>query len=92
MPESSKTITVKIPPSIPEDDAKRVIEAVLAKRSRRKEGIWRLRERLGIKPEDLMVDIDASGYEKVEKKEKEELEELKRLLNDQKWVKPLGNS
>ena len=70
MPKSSKTITVKIPPSIPEDDARRVIEAVLAKRSRRKESMWELRERLGIKPEDLTVDIDASGYEKVEKKGK----------------------
>ena len=82
MPKSSKTITVKIPPSIPEDDARRVIEAVLAKRLRRKESIWKLRERLGIKPEDLTVDIDTSDYEKVEKKEKEEQEELKRLLND----------
>ena len=85
MPKSSKTITVEIPPSIPEDDAKRVIEAVLAvlaKRLRRKESIWELRARLGIKPEDLTVDIDISDYEKVEKKEKEELEELKRLLND----------
>ena len=74
MPKSSKTITVKIPPSIPEDDAKRVIEAVLAKRLRRKESIWRLRERLGIKQEYLTMDIDPSDYEKVEKKEKEELE------------------
>ena len=82
MPKSSKAITVKIPPSIPEDNAKRVKEAVLAKRSRRKESIWKFRERLGIKQEDLTVDIDTSDYGKVEKKEKEESEELKELLNE----------
>jgi len=71
-PLASKTVTFKVPPWVSDEDLARIIDEVLSRLS----GpipIDELRRFLGIKPEDLVEEVEACGIESVEEKERERL-------------------
>lgn len=68
----SKTITIKIPPWLPEEEATRIIEETIAKLSG-KINVNDLRKELNIKPEELTENLEAYNADHLELKEKERL-------------------
>ena len=71
-PLASKTITFKVPPWVSDEDLARIIDEVLS-RLGGAIPIDELRRFLGIKPEDLVEEVEACGIESVEEKERERL-------------------
>ncbi len=69
----SKVVTVRIPPWISEEEFRKIVNEVIAKLGGRID-IEDLRRELGIKPSDLVEDLDVYDVEYVELKEKEELQ------------------
>ena len=74
MSNKPKTITVKLPPWISEEEARRVIEEVVAKLWGRM-SIKDVRAKLGVKREQLLEDIETEKYDvkELRKRERERL-------------------
>ena len=68
----SKTITIKIPPWISEEEVVRIVKEVIARLGGRVD-VNELRRDLNIKPEDLVVDLEIYDADSLELKEKERL-------------------
>ena len=68
----SKSIVVKVPPWISEEEAKKILEAVLARLGGRVD-VSEVREMLGIKSEELTEDIEVYDIGELRRKEKERL-------------------
>ena len=70
----SRTITVKLPPWISEDEARRMIEEVIARLGGRV-GVDEIRVKLGVKPEELVEDLEEEEYdvEELRRRERERL-------------------
>jgi len=67
-----RTITVKIPPWLSEEEVRRIVEEVIAKLGGRV-SVDDLRKELNIKPEDLVEDLETYDVNHLEFKEKERL-------------------
>jgi len=63
---------VELPPWLSEEEFKRIVEELIARLGGRV-GIDELRRELGVKPEDLVEEIEAYDVEHLELKEKERL-------------------
>ena len=68
----SKSIVVKVPPWISEEEVKKILEAVLARLGGRVD-VSEVREMLGIKSEELTEDIEVYDVGELRRKEKERL-------------------
>lgn len=70
----SRTITVKLPPWISEDEARRMIEEVIARLGGRV-GVDEVRVKLGVKPEELVEDLEEEEHdvEELRRRERERL-------------------
>ena len=53
----NRTITIKLPPWISEDEARKMIEEVIARLGGRV-GVDEVRVKLGVKPEELVEDLE----------------------------------
>ena len=67
-----RVIVVKLPPGVSEEEARRAIEEALARLEGRM-SIDELRERLGIRPEDLVdeIEVEGPGPEELRRRERE---------------------
>lgn len=65
----SKNVTVKVPPWLPEDEARMIIESFLARLGGRLD-VDEVRKMLGIRPEELREDLETYGVEELRGKEK----------------------
>ncbi len=72
-PLESKTVTFKVPPWISDEELARVIDEVLS-RLGGSVPIDEIRRTLGIKPEDLVEEIEEYKVEDLEEREKERLQ------------------
>ncbi len=74
MSNKSKTITVSLPPWVSEEEARRVIEEVIARLWGRI-SIEEVRAKLGVKKEQLLEDIETEEYdvEELRRRERERL-------------------
>jgi len=72
-PLSSKSVTFKVPPWVSDEDLARIINEVLS-RLGGAIPIDELRRALGIKPEDLVEEVEACEIESLEEKERERLQ------------------
>jgi len=63
---------VRVPPWLPVEEAKRIIETILARLGGRV-SVAEVREMLGIKPEELTEDIEIYDVEELRHREKERL-------------------
>jgi len=68
----SKTITIRVPPWLSEEEVARIVEEVIARLGGRI-GVNDLRKDLNIKPEDLAEDLETYDVDYLELKEKERL-------------------
>ncbi len=68
----SKSVMVRVPPWLPVEEAKRIIETILARLGGRV-SVAEVREMLGIKPEELTEDIEIYDVEELRHREKERL-------------------
>lgn len=68
----SKSIVVKVPPWISEEEVKKILEAVLARLGGRVD-VSEVREMLGIKSEELTEEIETYDIGELRRKEKERL-------------------
>jgi len=68
----SKVVTVELPPWLSEEEFKRIVKELIARLGGRV-GVDELRGELGVKPEDLVEEIEAYDVEHLELKEKERL-------------------
>ncbi len=66
-----KTVTVSIPSWVDEDEFRRFVDMFV----KRLEGVpvEELRRRLGVRPEDLVEDLDAADVETLKARERERL-------------------
>lgn len=71
-PLVSKTVTFNVPPWVSDEELARVIDEVLS-RLGGAVPIDELRRALGIKPEDLVEEVEAYRVESLEEREKERL-------------------
>jgi len=67
-----KTVTVSIPSWVDEDEFRRIVDKVV-KRLEGRVPVEELRRRLGVRPEDLVEDLDAADVEALEARERERL-------------------
>jgi len=67
-----KTVTVSIPSWVDEDEFRRIVYEVV-KRLEGRVPVEELRRRLGVRPEDLVEDLDAVDVEALEARERERL-------------------
>jgi len=67
-----KTVTVSIPSWMDEDEFRRIVDKVV-KRLEGRIPVEELRRRLGVRPEDLVEDLDAVDVEALETRERERL-------------------
>jgi len=67
-----KTVTVSIPSWVDEDEFRRTVDKVV-KRLEGRVPVEELRRRLGVRPEDLVEDLDAVDVEALEARERERL-------------------
>jgi len=65
-----KTATVSIPSWVDEEEFRRIVEEVV---KRLGVPVQELRRRLGVRPEDLVEDLDAVDVEALEARERERL-------------------
>ncbi|MEB2835819.1 MAG: hypothetical protein GSR80_000026 [Desulfurococcales archaeon] len=74
MGSKPKTITVRLPPWVSEEEARRVVEEVTARLWGRI-SIEEIRARLGVEREQLLEDIEAGEYdvEELRRRERERL-------------------
>uniref|UniRef100_A0A7C4FBV2 Uncharacterized protein n=1 Tax=Thermofilum pendens TaxID=2269 RepID=A0A7C4FBV2_THEPE len=63
---------MRVPPWLPVEEAKRIIETILARLGGRV-SVAEVREMLGIKPEELTEDIEIYDVEELRHREKERL-------------------
>lgn len=68
----SKTITIRVPPWLSEEEVARIVEEVIARLGGRI-GVNDLRKDLNIKLEDLAEDLETYDVDYLELKEKERL-------------------
>ena len=68
----SRTVSVRIPPWLSEEEAKRMLEDFAARLGGRV-SVGDVREELGIRAEDLVEDVEVFDVESLELKEKERL-------------------
>jgi len=68
----SKNIVVKVPPWLSEEEVKEIIEAVIARLGGRVD-VAKVREMLGIKPEELTEDVEVYDVRELRRKERERL-------------------
>ena len=68
----SKNIVVKVPPWLSEKEVKEIIEAVIARLGGRVD-VAKVREMLGIKPEELTEDVEVYDVRELRRKERERL-------------------
>ena len=68
----SRTVSIRIPPWLSVEEAKRVIEDFVAKLGGRV-SVSDVRRELGVRPEDLVEDLEVSDVEELELREKERL-------------------
>ena len=67
-----KTVTVSIPSWVDEDEFRRIVDKVV-KRLEGRVPVEELRRRLGVRPEDLVEDLDAVDVEALKARERERL-------------------
>jgi hypothetical protein len=67
-----KTVTVSIPSWVDEDEFRRIVDKVV-KRLEGRVPVEELRRRLGVRPEDLVEDLDAADVEALKARERERL-------------------
>jgi ribosomal protein S1 len=67
-----KTVTVSIPSWMDEEEFRRIVDEVV-KRLEGRVPVEELRKRLGIRPEDLVEDLDVVDVEVLEARERERL-------------------
>jgi len=67
-----KTVTVSIPSWVDEDEFRRFVD-MFFKRLEGRVPVEELRRRLGVRPEDLVEDLDAVDVEALEARERERL-------------------
>jgi hypothetical protein len=67
-----KTVTVSIPSWVDEDEFRRIVDKVV-KRLEGRVPVEELRRRLGVRPEDLVEDLDAADVEAHKARERERL-------------------
>jgi hypothetical protein len=67
-----KTVTVSIPSWVDEEEFRRFVDS-LVKRLEGRVPVEELRRRLGVRPEDLVEDLDAVDVEALEARERERL-------------------
>ncbi|MFZ8810547.1 MAG: hypothetical protein ACO2PN_20870 [Pyrobaculum sp.] len=67
-----KTVTVSIPSWVDEDEFRRIVD-MFVKRLEGRVPVEELRRRLGVRPEDLVEDLDAVDVEALEARERERL-------------------
>jgi ribosomal protein S1 len=67
-----KTVTVSIPSWVDEDEFRRFVD-MFVKRLEGRVPVEELRRRLGVRPEDLVEDLDAVDVETLEARERERL-------------------
>jgi ribosomal protein S1 len=67
-----KTVTVSIPSWVDEDEFRRIVDKVV-KSLEGRVPVEELRRRLGVRPEDLVEDLDAVDVEALEARERERL-------------------
>ena len=67
-----KTVTVSIPSWVDEDEFRRIVD-MFVKRLEGRVPVEELRRRLGVRPEDLVEDLDAVDVETLEARERERL-------------------
>ncbi len=68
----SKVVTVELPPWLSEEEFRRIVKEIVS-RLGGKVSVDELRKELGIKPGDLVEDIETYNVEYLELKEKERL-------------------
>ncbi len=68
----SRVVTVELPPWLSEEEFKRIVKEIVAKLGGRV-SVDELRKELGIKPGDLVEEIETYNVEYLELKEKERL-------------------
>ena len=66
MPKNSN---IKVPPWLSEDEARRIIESLLARLGGRLD-VNEVRELLGVRPEELTENLEAYDVEELRRKEK----------------------
>jgi len=67
-----KTVTVSIPSWVDEDEFRRIVD-MFVKRLEGRVPVEELRRRLGVRPEDLVEDLDAVDVEALKARERERL-------------------
>jgi len=67
-----KTVTVSIPSWVDEDEFRRIVDSFV-KRLEGRVPVEELRRRLGVRPEDLVEDLDVVDVEALEARERERL-------------------
>ncbi len=68
----SKSVSVKVPPWLSEEEVKRIIEMLLARLGGRI-SVDEVREILGIRPDELTEDLEIYSIEELRRKERERL-------------------
>jgi len=66
----SKTVSVKVPPWLSEEDVKRIIEEFLARLGGRV-SVEEVREMLGVRPEELTEDLEVYDADELRSRERE---------------------
>ena len=64
-----KSLTIRVPPWLSEDEARRIIESLLARLGGRLD-VEEVRKILGIRPEELTENLETYGVEELRDKEK----------------------
>jgi hypothetical protein len=67
-----KTVTVSIPSWVDEDEFRRIVD-MFVKRLEGRVSVEELRRRPGVRPEDLVEDLDAVDVETLKARERERL-------------------
>ena len=65
----SRSVVVKVPPWLSEEEVKKIIEAVIARLGGRVD-VAEVREMLGIRPEELTEDVEVYDVEELRRREK----------------------
>ena len=68
----SKVVTVELPPWLSEEEFRRIVKELFARLGGRV-SVDELRKELGVKPEDLVEEIETYDVEHLELREKERL-------------------